>query len=96
VSATTTLELAFLAVALIGFVVALAVLAVEVRRPSRWDAAIAEHVEATGRYPTVGEWRACRVGWDATRAPEPEAGPWGPATVTVTSVDGQPVAEGAR
>jgi hypothetical protein len=87
---TAVLELTVLAVGLIAFLVALAVLG---RRPSRWDRAIAEHHEATGRYPTAAEWRSGRIGWDAVR---PATAPPGPATVTVTAVDGKPVAGGAR
>jgi hypothetical protein len=46
-----------------------------------WTVAIAEHVEATGDYPTVAELRAGR--W-ATLDPAPA----GPVTVTVTVLDG--------
>ena len=88
-SATTVLELTVLTVAVIAAVVGLAVLG---RRPSGWDRAIAEHVEATGRYPTVGEWRSGRVGWDAVR-PKPVR--QGPVTVTVTAVDGNPPTVGS-
>ena len=87
-SGTTVLELAGLAVAVLAAVVGLAVLG---RRPSLWERAIAEHLEVTGCYPTVGEWRSGRVGWDAVR---PAPAPPGPATVTVTAVDGRPVAGG--
>jgi hypothetical protein len=90
VNATTVLELAILALGVLALVLGLAWLG---RRPSRWDAAIAEHYAATGDYPTVGEWRAGRVGRDAVR---PAPAPAGPVTVTVTAVDGKPVGGGAR
>jgi hypothetical protein len=97
VSVTTLLELAVLAVGLIALVGTLAWLALLVEDSQhQWERVIAEHVEATGDYPTVGEWRSGRVGRDATRPPEPEPGPWCQATVTVTCVDGRPVAGSAR
>jgi uncharacterized protein with von Willebrand factor type A (vWA) domain len=89
VSTTTVLELVAVAAGVVTFVVWLRRLGLRV---SPWDAVIAEHVEATGRYPTVAEWRSGRVGRDANR---PEPTPAGPVTVTVTAVDGKPVA-GAR
>jgi hypothetical protein len=90
VSATTVLELTVIVVGLVAAVVALAVLG---RRPSRWDVAIAEHHAATGDYPTAEAWRSGRIGWDAVR---PAPVPPGPATVTVTAVDGRPVTGNAR
>lgn len=84
---TTVFEL--LAVA---FLLAVLVLVVRHARATgaRWDEAIAEHIRVTGRYPTVAKWRAGRIG-EAAR-PKPAL----PVTVTVTAVDGQPVAGGAR
>lgn len=89
-SATTVLELVILALGVLALVLGLAWVG---RRPSRWDAAIADHYAATGDYPTVAQWRAGRVGRDAVR---PEPAPAEPVTVTVTAVDGKPVAAGAR
>lgn len=89
-SATTVLELTIVGLGVLAFVLGLAWLG---RRPSRWDAAIAEHYAATGDYPTATGWRSGRIGWDAAR---PAPTPPGPVTVTVTAVDGKPVAGGAR
>jgi hypothetical protein len=90
VNATTVLELVILALGVLALVLGLAWLG---RRPSRWDAAIAEHYAATGDYPTVAQWRAGRIGRDAVR---PAPAPAGSVTVTVTAVDGKPMGGGAR
>jgi hypothetical protein len=50
-----------------------------------WDEAITEHVEATGDFPTVAEWRAGRLARPPADPP-PHARPGGPAVVTVTVV----------
>lgn len=87
---TTTVELIVLAVCVAGFGVWLRKLGLRV---SPWNAVIDEHVEATGRYPTVAEWRSGRVGRAASR---PTLVPSTPVAVTVTAVDGKPVAGGVR
>jgi hypothetical protein len=53
-----------------------------------WTVTIAEHVEITGDYPTVSEWRAGRLARrPADPEPQPRVMPAGPAVVTVTVVD---------
>lgn len=67
------------------------------RDAAGWDAAIAEHLAATGDYPTVEDWRAGRIGCaalgDTQEFPPadddgPDDGrPDGPVTVTVRVVE---------
>jgi hypothetical protein len=53
-----------------------------------WTVTIAEHVETTGDYPTVAEWRTGRLARRPTDPqPQPRVLPAGPAVVTVTVVD---------